>query len=402
MNKNSQINMLKEWCSNPHIKSGIYSLDTDLNDCEIKECICAISKISYYNEKLIQYCNEPVIELFAIGLSARIECPELLALKRLYLSKEKSSRIILYELLIQTFKYLSIREVTILHLTGDFDFSILSKDELAMLDGTIDHINKKVIIICKSNIENNYIQSVSLKKIINTMDRRFKKVHITYKHDENYDSVINSICTGMAENDIDFSIDQYDLMYRMSIKEYEKEIGKSDVVILFVIPSYLTSIHCMFEMTEIFRNGNIKERLYPIIDLGDSIKRNGDGLKQIKDYWQNEKNRKAAQMTDEPGGSKYLIEEITIIDSIIRNLDDFWVYITNTNTGSLKTLTENNAHVLIQELKKIPIENKITSVLADDNVIQLEDAPQISKKIIQQHGEKSIVIENFTGTLNVN
>ena len=75
-----------------------------------------------------------------------------------------------------------------------------------MLDGTIDHINKKVIIICKSNIENNYIQSVSLKKIINTMDRRFKKVHITYKHDENYDSVINSICTGMAENDIDFSI----------------------------------------------------------------------------------------------------------------------------------------------------------------------------------------------------
>ena len=39
----------------------------------------------------------------------------------------------------------------------------------------------------------------------------------------------------MAENDIDFSIDQYDLMYRMSIKEYEKEIGKSDVVILFVI-----------------------------------------------------------------------------------------------------------------------------------------------------------------------
>ena len=175
MNKNSQINMLKEWCSNPHIKSGIYSLDTDLNDCEIKECICAISKISYYNEKLIQYCNEPVIELFAIGLSARIECPELLALKRLYLSKEKSSRIILYELLIQTFKYLSIREVTILHLTGDFDFSILSKDELAMLDGTIDHINKKVIIICKSNIENNYIQSVSLKKIINTMDRRFKK-----------------------------------------------------------------------------------------------------------------------------------------------------------------------------------------------------------------------------------
>lgn len=179
-------------------------------------------------------------------------------------------------------------------------------------------------------------------------------------------------------------------------------IHKFAVLIIFVIPSYLTSIHCMFEMTEIFRNGNIKERLYPIIDLGDSIKRNGDGLKQIKDYWQNEKNRKAAQMTDEPGGSKYLIEEITIIDSIIRNLDDFWVYITNTNTGSLKTLTENNAHVLIQELKKIPIENKITSVLADDNVIQLEDAPQISKKIIQQHGEKSIVIENFSGTLNVN
>ena len=97
-----------------------------------------------------------------------------------------------------------------------------------------------------------------------------------------------------------------------------------------------------------------------------------------------------------------LIEEIKIIDSIIRNLDDFWAYITNTNTGTLKTLTENNAQVLIQELKKIPIENKITSVLADDNVIQLEDAPQISKKIIQQHGEKSIVIENFSGTLNVN
>ena len=87
------------------------------------------------------------------------------------------------------------------------------------------------------------------------MENRLGKIHISYKHDDNYNSAIDAIKKGLDNNGIAYTIDVDGIKYRDSIEEYEKEIGQANRVIMFVIPSYLKSLDCMFEMTQIFKIG---------------------------------------------------------------------------------------------------------------------------------------------------
>jgi len=125
------------------------------------------------------------------------------------------------------------------------------------------------------------------------MENRLKKVYISYKHDKNYDEALEAIRNGLKKNKIDYSIDVLDIKYRDDIVKYEKEIGSADRIIIFIIASYLKSIDCMFEMTEIFKNQDVRERMFPIVDM-IPISRNREGLKEIKDYWQEQKDNAIA------------------------------------------------------------------------------------------------------------
>ena len=87
------------------------------------------------------------------------------------------------------------------------------------------------------------------------MESRLDKVHISYKHDDEYKEALGAIRAGLEKSGIPYSIDTYDILYRDSIDEYEKEIGKADRVIMFVIPNYFRSLDCMFEMTQMFMCG---------------------------------------------------------------------------------------------------------------------------------------------------
>ena len=224
------------------------------------------------------------------------------------------------------------------------------------------------------------------------------KVHISYKHDDRYDYAIKAIKTGLEENQIAYSIDEYDIMYRDSILDYEKEIGQADRVILFVIPAYLKSIDCMFEMTQMFGNGRVKDRIFPVVDLG-TIPRNGDGLKEIKAYWQNEKSRKLEEMKTEPGNSIFLHKETGVIIEILKAIDDFWDYLVHVNTGNFKKLIENNAALLMKVLQEtLP---SITASI-EHTFVPTRDTMPTEIRVVTQNGEKPVYIENNSGTVVIN
>ena len=227
------------------------------------------------------------------------------------------------------------------------------------------------------------------------MENRLEKVHISYKHDDDYKTAIEAIKRGLTANSIAFSIDEYNIMYRDNIEEYEKEIGASDRVVMFVIPSYLKSLDCMFEMTQLFKNGNIRERIFPVVDM-EAIPRNGDGLKQIKDYWLKEKIRKSEQIKVEPGGSTFVLREIQKIDDILKTMDDLWEYLVHINTGNYEKLIENDAALLIEKLK-----NTLPKVAAsiDEKFVPSKDTMPAGFRTVTQNGEKSLNIENNYGSI---
>lgn len=230
------------------------------------------------------------------------------------------------------------------------------------------------------------------------MEKRLDKVHISYKHDAAYEYALKAIKTGLDKNNIPYSIDEYDIMYRSNIDDYEKEIGLSDRVVMFVVPNYFKSLDCMFEMTQIFKKGNIEERIFPVVDL-EVISRDSNGLMTIKKYWIDEKNKKLEQFSVNAVKSSFLRAEIDKIEELLYELDDFWTFICRNSTGDFKKLIENDAALLIEEIQK---SLQKEGVNIDEKLTPSNNIDPIIFRKVNQSGEKSIYIENNLGNITIN
>ena len=151
----------------------------------------------------------------------------------------------------------------------------------------------------------------------------------------------------------------------------------------------------MYEMTQLFKNGNVRQRVFPVVDMGD-VPRNGDGLTQIKKYWQNEKSRKLDIVHNEPGNSGFLLEEIVKIDNILKTLDDFWKYVVHTNTGSYEDMIANNAEALIKAMEKDMYSFADTGNFTPSYATE----PGKPRRIVHQ-GDKAVYVEKNEGIINI-
>lgn len=401
MNKGYQLEHLHRILADPCLKSGLYLIDTDLDDDEIGLYVRESERFTYHRGSLMPTLDCTGFEWFIIKLSFDCESDEIKDLRNALLGEKIKGRdTVFFSLLVLVMRKLGAEKRTVIHVSSQFDIASLSHEDLSKLNEAIIDCKNPVIIVNKRRTIDSLIKTISLRETIavdNKMDRT-EVLHISYRHDAAYEDALKSIQIGLEKNGIPYSIDEYDIMYRDNIDDYEKEIGASDKVIMFVIPSYLKSLDCMFEMTQMFKNGNVRERIYPVVDMG-GIPRNGDGLKQIKDFWQEEKIRKSEQIKTEPGGSSFVMQEIEKIDDIILTLNAFWGFICRDFTGKYEQLIENDAVLLIEELNKTwPKE----SSLIDENFVPSDDTKPAGFRAVVQHGEKSVYVENNTGTININ
>jgi len=402
MNKQYQLEQLRRLLENPTQQSGIYLINTDLTDYEIETFIKTEKICHYIKETLIPSTKDNALELLIVGLCSQCSEGNIQNMQNLFLDADGPKRdTITYRLMIDVIKHLCVAEKTVLHIHKDSIYSTLNQDDRCKLKGAIMHHDNVILVISKyydiNSIDETIIKYKSLKGP-KYMENKLEKVHISYKWNEEYRDVLNAIESGLKENNIPYSMDKYDIMYRGSIDDYEKEIGASSRVIMFVIPEYFNSLDCMFEMTQMFKNGNIKERIFPLVDM-KGIPRNGDGLKMIKDYWQKEKIKKSEQISTEPGGSSFLLMEIHKIDEVIKTLDELWLFICRHSTGDFRELVKNNAALLIQELRSTL--NQATASI-DENFNPSSDFKPIPMREILQKGEKPIYIENNTGSIIIN
>ena len=400
MNKDYQLEQLRKLLEKPGLSSELLLIDTDLTDDDIEWHIKRNGSFSYIRGFLMPYGGCRVFESFVIRLSFECVNEEIDNLRAIFLNGSSHSELLIQSILALVMRCVSEKKKAVIHICGNVDLTSLAHEDLFILQEVIATGNNPVIIVNKKKAIDPLFTTVSLKEskgVISMKDRK-RVLHISYKHDPDYENAMKSIQNGLGKNNIPYSIDEYDIMYRDSIDDYEKEIGASDRVIMFVIPNYLKSLDCMFEMTQMFKNGNVRERIYPVVDMV-GIPRNGDGLKQIKDYWQGEKVRKSEQIKNEPGGSSFVMQEIEKIDDIILTLNAFWAFICRDFTGKYEKLIEDEAALLIEELNKTwPKESGVI----DENFVPSDDTKPAGFRTIIQNGEKSVYVENNTGTININ
>lgn len=399
------INRVEEWhrwLQQNNYAKGVFLLETPLADNELDEVIKGMKNViklglfcsseeQPFNEALVlsitHYLNDNVIN----KLTDSLMCGS-------FVHKDS----IVSQILFRCFTCFDSQNhrIIILSITGR---SVITEEDVALLNNALcEQKSSFAVVLASHKVKNRSnrieINSLYMEKKNNSLD----KVHISYKHLTRHAKAIDVFYNGLNNAGIPVSIDKHDVEIRDSIREYENEIGQSKQVIVVITPEYLHSIQCMYELKEIVKNGDIRHRVTAVVEI-DGVTRDADGLRKVKDFWQNEKIRKAEQIKTEPGQIKVLANELSIINDVITELDDVWEYISEIMTGSIEELTANNAQKLVEIIKKALAEDSdiapIGSISAVSSTTATQTAPVI--KVIHQ-GEKSVYIEKNQGNIIIN
>ena len=223
-----------------------------------------------------------------------------------------------------------------------------------------------------------------------------KIVYVSYKHSEAANSHIEAIIKGLKANRIEYSIDKEHVGYRDNIRKYEEEIGQGARIIVIITDDYLESPHCMYELTQIWKNKNIKERVFPIIDI-EKYPRDSEGLLMSKAYWKKAQAKKCGLLVQETGSNELLQRELNDINDIMKNINDVWTYIHDMNSLDMKTLMQDNAQYIMDKIKESFAEEAVGANLQTNNLTDINS----TSPSITQNGNTNLNIGSNYGTINI-
>lgn len=393
-----RVEELEKWLGLIINTRGLYILETSLNETAINEVFSRLTKVSSFRLYRCSF-EQPFNECIIQSMSHVLNNDRINSLMDTLILGGAASRItIINQILFRCFSILDTEQKRLLLMNVSGATEDVTDEDLIYLDNAVSEQRNAFVVVM--SIRNDKTNNKKLPFMENT--NKLDKVHISYKHLTSHKDKVECMYQSLMAAGIESSIDQHDLDVRDSIREYEKEIGLSKQVIVIITPEYLKSIQCMFELKEIIKNGDIKKRITVIAEL-DGIERNADGLGKIKDYWQEEKVRKAEQIKTEPGQIKVLTDELSIINDVITELDDAWLYISQHLTGGIEEMSKDNASKLVSVIKKALSEESVVTNLEplSNTSSAIRTATTPPARSIKQ-GQKSVYIENLNGDIHIN
>ena len=149
--------------------------------------------------------------------------------------------------------------------------------------------------------------------------------------------------------------DKMNIEYGGLISEFIKDIGKGDLVLVFISKKYLCSPYCMWELREIARNSkfdksNFSERILTVFI--ESIKLDRPKvLTEFFKHWQKEKSEwhEFIQIWTENGFIKRAqTERYHKVNDICSDIGDLLDWLSDLNASTIKLLEEND-YALVKE-----------------------------------------------------
>lgn len=155
-----------------------------------------------------------------------------------------------------------------------------------------------------------------------------------------------------------------------SIKDFMNTIGKHDYVILIISDSYLHSFNCLYEMTQLIKDPNFNEKVFPLILDHDLFKLSGR-VKYIK-YWQNEYNKYSKELScikDEYKDG--LIQELRTLNEINLYLSNFLQIVTDIKIPDIDSVCKKIEEVVIENEDSGKISNNSIDCLKYSDVLAI-------------------------------
>lgn len=358
-------------------QGGIFIIDSTLNNAHIEE-YCSNEGIQYVpvsikscNNSLLQILNDSgAFRHMDFGIFGTIHQQEEDALANIFAMFRQKRKILF-------------------HFEAN-DFFPLHDGGMRTLSNAIVRFRGSIAAICIHDSYNNTM----VKRINLTFMNKI--VYISYKHNEAINSHVEAIINGLKANHVDYSIDKEYVGYRDSIRKYEEEIGRGARIIVIITDDYLESPHCMYELTQIWKNKNVKERVFQIIDI-EKYSRDSGGLFKSKAYWKKERAKKCELLAQETGCNELLQRELDEINDIMNNINDVWIYIHDVNSLDMKTLTQDNAQYLMDKIKGSFADKTVGTHLQTNNLTDINS----TSPSVTQNGNTNLNIGNNYGTINI-
>ncbi len=150
------------------------------------------------------------------------------------------------------------------------------------------------------------------------------EIFLSYSWGES--KVADTICDmfiGLNNPEIQIIRDKDRLKFMQDIKAFMKSIKDKDYVILVINDSYLKSFNCMYEISELVKDDNYKNKILVLVNKNIDIF-NAKGINQYLKFWQN----KCQELEEETKGldlfnQKITIEELRKSNEINLKMSDF-------------------------------------------------------------------------------
>lgn len=178
------------------------------------------------------------------------------------------------------------------------------------------------------------------------------KVFISYKWGGESEKIANELKDTLSEKRINVKIDKEELPYKGNIEQFEKHIGQAEAILVVVSHAYMESIHCMYELAEIFSHGNFEERVFPIV-LKDAKTFKAEDLDMYKQFWVQQTQEISGKMAKDSSKLQTYILELNKINQILKDFDDITGVLKNLNLGDVDEHRKSKFEVIGKGIKKL-------------------------------------------------
>ncbi len=181
------------------------------------------------------------------------------------------------------------------------------------------------------------------------------------------EKLVDEVAEILINEGFNVVLDKKDLEYKGSIIEFEKRLGRSNKIIIFVSDRYLKSEHCMLEFLFIKQNKNVRDRIFPIILSSANIYNEIDRIDYIN-YWDKkieDLNLKIKTIKN-PIGITSVINKVDQYNDIRRIFADITDMLRDMNSFTLEILRSNDWEILKNSIKSQVKEKKVIEITPDE------------------------------------
>ena len=179
------------------------------------------------------------------------------------------------------------------------------------------------------------------------------EIFISYAWGGNSENMADEMYAVLTQAGYPVIRDKIHLGYKGNIKEFMQRIGQGSAIVVIISDKYLRSPNCMYEIVQIQQNGQLTDRIYPIVLPDANIYRPQNRLMYVE-HWEKEVRTLNTSMKgiENMALIAEIQQELIEYNQILNAISGITTLFKNTNTLTPEMLRDVAYKPLVDAIKK--------------------------------------------------